>query len=71
MRHDMGVPIMVATIPRWSSFSRPWLSGQTCVNVDMRCVVPEHAVNSMSGCAASGNRAGASALRRRPHLSDA
>ena len=64
MRHDRGVPIMVATMPRWSSFSRPWLSGQTCVNADMRCVMPELIAKTMSGCAASGHQAGASALRR-------
>jgi len=58
----MGVPMMVQTMPRWSSFSRPWLSGQTCVNADIRCVMPEHTPNTMSGCAASGHQAGATAL---------
>ena len=62
MRDDMGLPMMVATIPRWSSFSRPWLSGQTCVSIDSVCVRPEHTPNSASGCAASGNNAGAKYL---------
>ena len=61
----MGVPMMVATMPRWSSFSRPWLSGQTCVSADMRCVMPEHTVNTARGRAASGNRLWATALRER------
>lgn len=63
MREDMGLPMMVATIPRWSSFSRPWLSGQMCVSIDSMCVSPEQTPNSASGCAASGSSAGAKYLR--------
>ena len=63
MREDMGLPTMVATMPKWSIFSRPWLSGHTCVSMDSRCVSPEHTPKSASGAAASGSRRGARYLR--------
>lgn len=33
-----GVPMMVATMPRWSHFSSRWLSGYTWVMADIMCV---------------------------------
>ena len=62
---DIGLPMIVATIPRWSSFSKPWLSGHTWVSMDMKCVNPEHIPNIVSGPAASGSRKGARTLQNR------
>lgn len=62
---DIGLPMIVATIPRWSNFSKPWLSGHTCVSMDMKCVSPEHMPNIASGPAASGSREGARKLQFR------
>jgi hypothetical protein len=49
MRLLIGLPMMRATMPRWSAFSRLWLSGNTCPRADSRCVAPAAKQNMASG----------------------
>lgn len=49
MRLLIGLPMMRATMPRWSAFSKLWLSGNTCPRADSRCVAPAAKQNMASG----------------------
>ena len=43
MSVEMGVPTTSAAMPMWSSFSRKWSSGNTCVSAESMCVRPAQA----------------------------
>jgi hypothetical protein len=64
MRLLIGLPMMRATMPRWSAFSRLWLSGYTCPRADSRCVAPAAKQNMASGPGAAAAHHLAVSLQR-------
>ena len=64
MRLLMGLPMIRATMPRWSAFSRLWLSGNTCPRADSRCVAQAAKQNMASGPGAAAAHHLADILQR-------